>query len=61
MFPEARLFQTVVNSLVSVAKLVLEFFFQFEDKVFEQKLGTVIGTKFAPEFGAIRKTIFGFM
>ena len=43
-----------VDSLVSLAKLVLENkYFEFEDTVFRQKLGTAIGTKFAPGFANI--------
>ena len=37
--------------LVSLAKLVLENnFFEFDEIVSRQKLGTAIGTKFAPGF-----------
>ena len=40
-----------VDDLVSLAKLVLEnFFFEFDENMFRQKLGTAIGTKFAPGF-----------
>ena len=40
-----------VDDLVSLAKLVLENnFFEFDENVFRQKLGTAIGTKFAPGF-----------
>ena len=43
-----------VDSLVSLAKLVLENnYFEFEDTVFRQKLGTAIGTKFALGFANI--------
>ena len=43
-----------VDSLVSLAKLVLENnHLEFEDTVFRQKLGTAIGTKFAPVFANI--------
>ena len=38
----------------SLAKLVLEnSYFEFEDTVFRQKLGSAIGTKFAPGFAYI--------
>ena len=40
-----------VDDLVSLAKLVLENnFFEFDENMFRQKLGTAIGTKFAPGF-----------
>ena len=43
-----------VDSLVSVAKLVFENnYFEFKDTVFRQKLGTAVGTKFAPAFANI--------
>ena len=39
------------GSLVNLARVVLENnFFEFDGKVYRQKLGTVIGTKFAPAF-----------
>ena len=42
------------DDLVSLAKLVLENnFFEFDENVFRQKLGTVIGTKFASGFANI--------
>jgi hypothetical protein len=38
-----------VDDLISLAKLVLENnFFEFDENMFRQKLGTAIGTKFAP-------------
>ena len=43
-----------VEGLVSLAKIILENnYFEFEDNVFRQKLGTAIGTKFAPGFANI--------
>ena len=43
-----------VDDLVSLAKLVLENnFFEFDENVSRQKLGTAIGTKFAPGFANI--------
>ena len=43
-----------VDDLVSLAKLVLENkFFEFDENVFRQKLGTAIGTEFAPGFANI--------
>ena len=43
-----------VDDLVSLAKLVLENnFFEFDENVFRQKLGTAMGTKFAPGFANI--------
>ena len=43
-----------IDDLVSLAKLVLENdFFEFDENVFRQKLGTAIGTKFAPGFANI--------
>ena len=43
-----------VEDLVSLARLVLENnYFEFDEKVFRQKLGTVIGTTFAPGFANI--------
>jgi hypothetical protein len=43
-----------VDDLVSLAKVVLENnFFEFNEKLFHQKLGTAIGTKFAPGYANI--------
>ena len=43
-----------VEDLVSLARLVLENnYFEFDEKIFRQKLGTAIGTKFAPGFANI--------
>lgn len=43
-----------VDDLIDLAKLGLENnYFEFEDKVYQQKLGTAIGTKFAPGFANI--------
>ena len=43
-----------VDDLVSLAKLVFENnFFEFDENVFRQKLGTAIGTKLAPGFANI--------
>ena len=43
-----------VEELVDLAKLILENnYFEFEDKIYHQKLGTAIGTKFAPSFANI--------
>ena len=43
-----------VDELVSLAKVVLENnFFEFDEKLFCQKLGTAIGTKFAPGYANI--------
>jgi hypothetical protein len=43
-----------VEDLVSLARLVLENnYFEFDEKMFRQKLGTAIGTKFAPGFANI--------
>ena len=40
-----------VDDLVSLAKVVLENnFFEFDENVSQQNLGTAIGTKFAPGF-----------
>ena len=42
------------DDLISLAKLVLENnFFEFNENVFRQKLGTAIGTKFAPCFANV--------
>jgi hypothetical protein len=54
-----------VEDLVSLTKLVLENnYFEFDEKIFRQKLGTAIGTKFAPGFckytyGPLGRKIFG--
>jgi hypothetical protein len=43
-----------VEDLVSLARLILENnYFEFDEKIFRQKLGTAIGTKFAPGFANI--------
>jgi hypothetical protein len=43
-----------VDELVSLAKVVLENnYFEFDEKLFRQKLGTAIGTKFAPGYANI--------
>ena len=43
-----------VDELISLARLVLENnYFEFDEKIFRQKLGTAIGTKFAPGFANI--------
>ena len=43
-----------VDDLVSLAKLVLENnFFEFDENVSRQKVGTAMGTKFAPGFANI--------
>ena len=43
-----------VEDLVSPARLILENnYFEFDEKIFRQKLGTAIGTKFAPGFANI--------
>ena len=43
-----------VEKLISLARLVLENnYFEFDEKIFRQKLGTAIGTKFAPGFANI--------
>ena len=43
-----------VEDLVSLARLALEnSYFEFEGKISRQKLGTAIGTKFAPGFANI--------
>ena len=43
-----------VQKLISLARLVLENnYFEFDEKIFRQKLGTAIGTKFAPRFANI--------
>ena len=43
-----------VDELISLARVVLENnFFEFDEKIFRQKLGTAIGTKFAPGFANI--------
>ena len=52
--------------MVSLARLVLENnYFEFDQKIFRQKLGAAIGTKFAPRFASIfgpfRGKIFGNM
>lgn len=40
--------------LVEIAKLILQNnYFEFDDKIYRQKLGTAIGTKFAPSFANI--------
>ena len=40
--------------LLNLAKLILENnYFEFDEKVYRQKLGTAIGTKFAPAFANI--------
>ena len=39
--------------LVGLAKLVFGNYFEFNDRLYRQKLGTVIGTKFAPAFAKI--------
>ena len=40
-----------VDELISLARLVLENnYFEFDEKIFRQKLGTALGTKFAPGF-----------
>lgn len=42
------------DDLIKMAKLVLENnYFEFNEKVFRQKLGTAIGTKFAPAYANI--------
>ena len=39
------------DDLIDLARFILENdFFEFEDKIYRQKLGTAIGTKFAPSF-----------
>ena len=54
-----------VEDLVSLTKLVLEnYYFEFDEKIFRQKLGTAIGTKFVPGFckytyGPLGRKIFG--
>ena len=41
--------EVATETLVELASLVLENnYFEFNDRVFRQKLGTAIGTKFAP-------------
>ena len=43
-----------IDRLVALAKIILENnYFEFDEKVFRQKLGTAIGTKFAPGFANI--------
>ena len=43
-----------VDEFISLARLVLENnYFEFDEKIFRQKLGTAIGTKFAPRFANI--------
>ena len=43
-----------VEELVDLAKLIFENnYFEFEDKIYHQKLGTAIGTKFASSFANI--------
>jgi hypothetical protein len=43
-----------VEDLVSLARLVLENnYLECDEKIFRQKLGTTIGTKFAPGFANI--------
>ena len=43
-----------IDRLVALAKMTLENnYFEFDEKVFRQKLGTAIGTKFAPGFANI--------
>ena len=43
-----------VDELISLARLVLENnYLEFDEKIFRQKLGTAIGTKFAPGFANI--------
>ena len=43
-----------VDELISLARVVLENnYFEFDEKIFRQKLGTAIGTKFAPGFANI--------
>ena len=40
-----------LDDLIDLARFILENnFFEFEDKIYRQKLGTAIGTKFAPSF-----------
>ncbi|CAB4043741.1 Hypothetical predicted protein, partial [Paramuricea clavata] len=43
-----------VDDLIDLAKIILDNnYFEFGEKVFKQKLGTAIGTKFAPAFANI--------
>ena len=45
-----------VDELVSLAKVVLENnCFEFDEKLFRQKLGKAIGTKFAPGYAFIHR------
>ena len=42
------------HDLVDLARLILENnYFEFDGKVYKQKLGTAVGTKFAPSFANI--------
>ena len=46
--------ELLVDELISLARVVLENnYFEFDEKTFQQKLGTAIGTKFAPGFANI--------
>ena len=64
-FTRADKWQIPVEDLVSLARLVLEHnYFESDEKFFRQKLGTAIGTKFAPCFanifmGHLEENIFG--
>ncbi|CAB4036908.1 Hypothetical predicted protein, partial [Paramuricea clavata] len=43
-----------VDDLIDLAKIILDNnYFKFSEKVYKQKLGTAIGTKFAPAFANI--------
>ena len=43
-----------MDELISMARVVLENdYFKFDEKIFRLKLGTAIGTKFAPGFANI--------
>ena len=46
--------QLPVEDLIDLAELILKNnYFEFEDKIYHQILGTAIGTKFAPSFANI--------